>query len=168
MKWIFLAFSLGLSVIAAEPDPSPDEYLEINADIDGDGIADRLVSEPIRDFGTAGGRWHVFIGKKEVGLTAIGEIFAHPLALRSEKLFDSVRLWVYLKDSGSAGSLGFYPLKDGRIGDLRSIEISPGDGGSDLGRAIYDAAFPAALRFTAIKKRPDHQSSEPAADNRRD
>ncbi len=155
MKRLLLIFLFCHSLVRAEITTPSGAYLEINADIDGDGIADRLVSEPIRDFGNAGGHWEVFLGKKE-GLVSVGSIFAHPLALRTEKLFDSVRIWVYSRASGSSGGLGFYVLKEGRLSDLKMIDISPGDGGTDLGRAIYDTVFPPAKRFIPIKKAPDH------------
>ena len=154
MKPLHLLLSFCLSIVAAQAAVPSNEFLEINADIDGDGILDRLISEPIRDFGAAGGRWQVLLGKKEGGFVSVGSIFAHPLALRVEKLFDSLRLWVYLKDSGSSGGLGFYVLKEGRISDLKMIDISPGDGGTDLGRSLYSTVFPDELRFTTTKKRP--------------
>lgn len=151
MKRLLLTFLFCHSLIGAEIATPSGAYLEINADIDGDGIADRLVSEPISDFGSAGGNWEVFLGKKE-GLVSAGSLFAHPMALRTEKLLDYVRIWVYLKSSGSSGALGFYALKEGRISDLKMIVISPGDGGTDLGRAIYATIFPPAERFKTINK----------------
>jgi hypothetical protein len=154
MKRLLLILPFCLSLVGAEIPTPAGEYLEIDADIDGDGIADRLVSEPIRDFGNAGGHWEVFLGKNE-GLVSAGSIFAHPLALRTEKLFDSVRIWVYSRASGSSGGLGFYVLKDGRISDLKMIDISPGDGGTDLGRTIYDTVFPPEKRFITNKKTPN-------------
>src|SRR5688572_20249794 len=147
MKRFLLFLWVCVPLVAAEVAAPVNEYLEIEADIDGDGIRDRLVSEPIRDFGTAGGHWGILLGKKEGGFVSVGRIFAHPLALRVEKLFDSTRLWVYVRDSGSSGGLGFYVLKEGRISDLRMIDVSPGDGGTDLGRAVYDTVFPATKRF---------------------
>lgn len=153
MKLLFLILSFCFPLVGAEIASPVGEYLEIDTDIDDDGVRDRLVSEPIRDFGTPGGHWNVFLGKKE-GFVSVGRIFAHPLALRTEKLSDSVRIWVYLRDSSSSGGLGFYVLKEGRISDLKMIGISPGDGGTDLGRAVYETVFPSTKRFIAIKKRP--------------
>jgi hypothetical protein len=155
MKPLHLFLTFCFSLVAAQAAVPSDEYLEIDADIDGDGILDRLTSEPIRDFGTDGGHWRVLLGKREGGFVSVGSIFAHPFALRVEKLFDSERLWVYLRDSSSSGGLGFYVLKEGRICDLKMIEISPGDGGIDLGRSLYSTVFPAATRFTSTKKRPN-------------
>lgn len=151
MKRFLLIFSVCFSLVSAEITTPAGEYLEIDADIDGDGIADRLVSEPISNFGSAGGNWEVFLGTKE-GLVGVGKVFAHPLALRTEKLSDSVRIWVYLKNGGSSGRLGFYVLKEAKISDLTTIDISPGDGGTDLGRIIYASIFPTAGRLIAAKK----------------
>jgi hypothetical protein len=162
MRRLFLVLSLSLPPVGAQTAPSADEYLEITADLDGNGIPDRLMSEPTRDFGMSGGSWEVFLGKKEGGFVFAGRIYAHPLALRVERLSDSVRLWVYLRSSGSSGILGYYELKDGRVGDLTKIEISPGDGGTDLGRTLYESVFPTAKRLMTVKKRP-YQAPEPTA-----
>ena len=151
MKRLLLILSCGLPLVGAEISPSVDEYLEINADLNGDGITDRLVSEPIRAFGNSGGNWEVFLGNKK-GLVSVGHIFAHPLALRMEQNGDSVKIWVYLRGGAASGAFGFYVLKEGRISDLKTIEISPGDGGTDLGRALYATVFPSEKRFTTIKK----------------
>lgn len=48
-------------------------------------------------------------------------------------------------------------MKGDRISKLKMLDISPGDGGTDLGRAIYDTIFPSANRFDTIKKMPDQQ-----------
>lgn len=130
-----------------------DEYYEITADIDGDGIADRLTSEPIRSFGSAGGRWQVLLGTGGGGFVAVGMIFADPRALRAEQASDFVRLWVYSKSSGTSGLLGYYVLKDGRVGDFKAVEISPGDGGTEIGRSIYDAVFPVSQRYAVVRKK---------------
>lgn len=81
----------------------------------------------------------------------IGEIWAHPLAITFEPdqaRFDSApkthrfaRVWVYLKSSGSAGVFGYFRVGKDSVDEMASIEIYPGDGGTDLGRAVYEAAF---------------------------
>lgn len=153
--WAFLFFAASFASIIADEKPSPrsPEYqLEIWADLDGDGVQDHLVSEPVRDFGQSGGSWEVFLGRKEGGFALAGTIYAHPLALRVERGWDSTRLWIYLKSSGSSGGLGYYTLKAGAITGPKEIEIFPGDGGTDLGNALMELVFAKNERLVAKKK----------------
>lgn len=136
----------------------PSDLWEIRVDIDGDGITDRIVSEPVGEFGTMGGSWDVFLGLKEGGFRRVGEICAHPLALRIERSGDSIRLWVYLKINGSKGSLGYYALKNGTIGPLQKIEFFPG--ATDLCASMYDILFSPEKRCIASKK-TSSQALEP-------
>jgi hypothetical protein len=149
-----------ISVFAADPSlkPYPDptgkakysERYRILADLDGDGVDDMLLSGSPDEFGKMGGPWTVFLSRKG-DYKKIGEIWAHPMALAIEpdrariykdpKMHRFARIWVYLRASGSDGSFGYYRVGRDSVDKLNSIEIYPGDGGTDLGNAIYKATF---------------------------
>jgi hypothetical protein len=149
-----------LHAAAADPslEPLPDptgqkkhvERFRILTDLDGDGVDDLLLSGGPETFGTMGGPWEVHLSRKGE-YVRIGEITAHPLAIAFEpdqakhqkdlKLRRYARIWAYLKSSGSAGSYGYYRVGEDSVDEMLSIEIHPGDGGTALGNAIYDATF---------------------------
>lgn len=149
-----------LRAIADDPSlkPHPDptgkakysERYRILVDIDGDGTDDMLLSGGPEDSGTMGCSWTVHLNR-DGGYAAIGNIWAHPMAIAFEPDQDRIskdpntlrfaRIWVYLKSSGSNGALGYYRVAGGSVDEMKSIEIYPGDGGTDLGRAIYEATF---------------------------
>jgi hypothetical protein len=157
MKSAFLALVMVAPVLAGEADytvkMAPTDRWEIRVDIDHDGIVDTIVSEPVGGFGTMGGSWDVYLGRKDGGFQRVGEIWAHPLALRIERQGDQIRFWVYLKSGGSTGSLGYFTLQKGAIGPLQKIEIFPGDGGTTLGNSLYQAIFSPEARCVATKKK---------------
>jgi hypothetical protein len=155
-----LLILVSLHAAAADPslEPHPDptgqkKYVErfrILTDLDGDGIADLLLSGGPEAFGNMGGPWAVHLNRKG-NYVEIGEVTAHPLAIAIEpdqarhrkdlKLRRHARIWVYLKASGSAGSYGYYRVGEDSVDEMQAIEIHPGDGGTTLGNAIYDATF---------------------------
>jgi hypothetical protein len=149
-----------IGALAADPSskPHPDptgkakyaERYRIIVDLDGDGAADMLVSGGPDEFGTMGGPWTVYLNR-DGDYKAKGEVWAHPLAIAFEPdqarissdpgTHRFARVWVYLKASGSAGSFGYYRVGKDSVDKMTSIEIYPGDGGTDLGRAVYEATF---------------------------
>jgi hypothetical protein len=155
-----LLILISLQAPAADPSlqPLPDptgkkkhvERSRILTDLDGDGVDDLLLSGGPETFGSMGGPWTVHFSRKGE-YVQIGEIVAHPLAIAIEpdqarhqkdlKLRRHARIWVYLKSSGSAGSYGYYRVGEDSVDEMQSIEIHPGDGGTALGNAIYNATF---------------------------
>jgi hypothetical protein len=161
MKTTFLLLILtSLHVLAddpslkAQPDPTGKaKYAErqrILTDLDADGDDDMLLSGSPDEFGNMGGPWTVYLSRKGE-YVRIGEVWAHPMAIAIEpdqaKIYNDLtmrrfaRIWVYLRAGGSAGTFGYYRVGEESVDDIKSIEIYPGDGGTDTGRAIYDAAF---------------------------
>ncbi|MGD9419110.1 MAG: hypothetical protein Q7R22_009215 [Verrucomicrobiota bacterium JB025] len=140
--------------LKAQPDPTGKaKYAErsrIIVDLDGDGMNDMLLSGSPDEFGTMGGPWAVHLNR-DGDYKRIGEVWAHPLAISFEpdqarihtdpKSHRFARVWVYLKSSGSAGSFGYFRVGKDSVDEMSSIEIYPGDGGTDIGRAVYEAAF---------------------------
>lgn len=145
---------------AADPSDSPvrdsdkeggyDERWRVIADLDGDGHSDMLLSEPLSTFGKMGGAWGVYLWRKG-DFQWVGSVTAHPLAIaferdrdrfqRDEKDLFYVRIWTYLRDSGSEGGLCYYRVGPHSVQRAEGLTIYPGDGGSDLGRAIYSAVM---------------------------
>jgi hypothetical protein len=119
-------------------------------DLDGDGLSDMLLSGGPAEFGTMGGPWTVLL-RREEGFVKAGEVFAHPAAISFEedqsRISDELnkrrfaRIWIYLKSSGRAGSFGYHRVGESIVDELQKVEIYPGDGGTTLGNAIYEAAF---------------------------
>ncbi len=149
----FSAFAGDLSLQPAPGSKAKVPYVEryrILVDLDDDGAKDLLLSGPIGQFGTMGGLWEVYFNR-DGNYQLIGEIWAHPLAIAFEpdqSRFQSqsmshrfTRIWVYLKSSGSAGAFGYYRVGRDTVDEMTTIEIYPGDGGTEIGRAIYQAAF---------------------------
>lgn len=142
------------AVPAQAQDTATDPHrLRIITDLDGDGVDDALVSKPLAMFGMSGGAWDVCLGR-DGGTEMLGEITAHPSAVTLEPVGQELpgaaaapaggvfaRIWVYLRKSGSQGQLGYYEVGMEGVGPLRAIEIQPGDGGTDTGRALYEAVF---------------------------
>lgn len=138
----------------AQPDPTGKakyaERYRIIVDLDDDGANDMLLSGSPDEFGTMGGPWAVYLNR-DGDYKRIGEVWAHPLAISFEpdqarihndpKTHRFARVWVYLKAGGSAGSFGYFRVGRDSVDDMTSIEIYPGDGGTDIGRAVYEAAF---------------------------
>ncbi len=154
--WIFSSFYAvaGDPSLVPHPDPTGKaKYAErsrIITDLDGDGVNDMLLSGSRDEFGTMGGPWRVHLNRNG-DYVAIGEIWAHPMAIAIEpdqarihtdpKTRRVARIWVYLKASGSAGSFGYYRVGAESVDEMKALEIYPGDGGTVTGNAIYDATF---------------------------
>lgn len=140
--------------LKAQPDPTGKakyaERYRIIVDLDGDGANDMLLSGSPDEFGTMGGPWGVHLNR-DGDYKRIGEVWAHLMAISFEpdqarihtdpKTHRFARVWVYLKAGGSAGSFGYFRVGKDSVDEMASIEIYPGDGGTDIGRAVYEAAF---------------------------
>lgn len=140
--------------LKAQPDPTGNaKYAErsrIMVDLDGDGTNDMLLSGNPEEFGKMGGPWAVYLNRGG-DYKRIGELWAHPQAISFEpdqarissdpKTHRFARVWSYLRASGSAGTFGYYRIGKDSVDKMTSIEIYPGDGGTDIGRTMYEAAF---------------------------
>lgn len=126
------------------------ERYRIIADLDGDSRDDLILSEDIRDFGTAGGSWTVYLSRA-AAFVKVGTIYAHQNAVSIESDHDAIqrlekdriyaRIWVYGKSSGTEGSLSYYRVGPSSVFEGGRLTIYPGDGGSALGRAVMEAVF---------------------------
>lgn len=99
----------------------------------------------MRAFGTMGGMWMVYLNENGEW-REIDSISAHPKAVTLEQhRSDTSRIWVYLKGAAWYGSLGYYELKDGKLGNYIGLEIFPDPAGESLGIRLYQAVFDANL-----------------------
>jgi len=141
------------------------ERYRVLVDLDGDGVEDMLLSGSPDEFGTMGGSWTVYLNR-ESDFVEVGEIWAHPMAIAFEpdqarihndpKIHRFARIWVYLKSSGSSGGLGYYRVGRESVDKMGGIEIYPGDGGTALGNAIYEATFKnSVIPFTMQHSKTD-------------
>jgi len=143
------------------------ERWRVVVDLDGDGKDDLLLSEPAELFGTMGGEWEVYLFR-DGDYRKVGALTAHPRALSFERDHDRTqrdakdryyaRVWVYLRGGGSEGGLGYYRVGEQAVAGERGVTIYPGDGGTDLGRAVYDAVMghseiPFRLEYSATDAR---------------
>lgn len=126
------------------------ERWRVLADLDGDGVKDMILSTETGIFGNSGGHWTVYLNRDK-DWQAVGNIHAHPraisiepdqnLTLKDSKSRSHARIWVYSRAGGGAGSLGYYRIGEKSVEDLQSVEIFPGDSGTNIGRRLYKAAF---------------------------
>ena len=86
----------------------------------------------------------------------IGEFFCHPSAVRLEHFQKETKIWFYFRSSSNSRSLGYYVLKNQKISKSKTIEINPGDSGTELGREIYKTIFTKdnLISSKIIKKKP--------------
>jgi len=120
----------------------PGERYRIRTDVDGDGIPDLILSDPLRLFGNGGGGWEVFLGKPDDTFSSAGRISAQVGFIRVERKDETSRMWVWFPGGAWVGALGYYEIRDGRIQPFASLTIYAGDGGTELGNAVFHAVFP--------------------------
>ena len=161
MKTIMALLFMGI-ITTSDADPSLKPLLDptgekkfaersrIIVDLDGDGADDMLLSGSPDEFGKSGGPWKVYL-KRGNEYKPVGEIWAHAMAIAFEpartrfhtdpKTHRFARIWVYLRSSGSDGTLGYYGVGKDSVDEMVSLDIYPGDGGTALGNALYEATF---------------------------
>ncbi|WP_444888232.1 hypothetical protein [Microbulbifer sp. JMSA008] len=108
-----------------------------SGDLNGDGIADRIMSGPSAMFGNSGGPFIIYLSKADG--TYINKVVAfHPKAIAFEK-YESGRnsLWGYWRHGTRQGTL-FKLSLDGEF-KVESITINPI--GSNLSSGIYSTVF---------------------------
>lgn len=94
--------------------------------------------------GNSGRLWDITIGGSR-----IGQLWGHHLAMRLEDDpgRHQVRVWAYLRHGGRSGRLGYYVITEHAIAPFSSIDIFPGDDGTDLDNAMYQAVFQDSISF---------------------
>ena len=154
MRLLIVILALTIPHIASAD--SRDDYYEISADLNGDGINDYMISDPVHTFGNAGGRFHIHLGVTAGGSTNVGWIFMHPLAANltiSEP--GKGTLAVYVR-GGQSGNLVTYSVTMHGIEEITSIPLSPNASGIREDQELYERHFGPEVRLKAIKRNPQH------------
>ena len=119
------------------------ERYRILGDFNDDGIQDMALSDDINSFGNGGGEFTLYLWNKKGKYQESGKFWAHPTAgtIAIEKWEKEIRLWAYSHGGGGIGGLGYYEVREKGLSELHVITIHPGDSGTVMGNAIYDAVF---------------------------
>ncbi|MBN1423450.1 hypothetical protein JXA88_02735 [Candidatus Fermentibacteria bacterium] len=125
----------------AKDDIHSGERFRMLADFNSDGIQDMALSCDMRSFGNAGGQFTLYLGNATGKYRKYGEFFAHTMAVSLEKIGTQVRLWTYCRLGGWIGQIGYYEVFEDTLSEYHSITIHPGDSGSKMGNAIYEAVI---------------------------
>jgi len=144
-----------LPIFAADPSMQPlsditgrqkhRERSRILVDLDGDGIRDMLLSNPLTA-GNSGLDWDVYL-QREGDYHRIGNLWAHSKAVSFERPAGDVhagviaRVWVYIRGGVGKGAFGYYHVKESSIEELKSLEIAPDPDNGGIGANIYAATF---------------------------
>ncbi len=73
--------------------------------------------------------------------TEYDTITSTPGGICLERVGKTIRLWRFGHISASEGSLGYCVMTDSGFGNGHGIFIHPGDGGTDMGRALLKAVW---------------------------
>ena len=145
----FVFLTLSSWVLADDPSSKPipkhegrsGERYRIIGDFNADGIEDMALSIDISLFGNAGGHFEIFLREESGDLKRYDSVFLNPHVIAIEKHEQTVRLWIYHRGGGWLGSLGYYEIEKEGLSQFKGIVIHPGDSGTTIGRALYEAVF---------------------------
>ena len=121
------------------PDLSPERrYAEL--DLNGDGTNDLLLSTSVSHGGTGGLIYNLYLGVGQNRFKKLDQFGAGVFAVEAHG--ETKRLWSYTHCSSQSGTIRYrYFDRTGQFKKSQSLLIYPGDGGSDVGNAIYSAVF---------------------------
>jgi hypothetical protein len=119
------------------------ERYRMLGDFNGDGIEDMALSYDINLFGNGGGEFILYLQNKNKKYREYGKFLVHPYgdAVAIEKWGKETRLWTYSHGGGGIGDLRCYIVSGENLSDPEGLTIHPGDSGTGMGNAIYDAVF---------------------------
>ena len=141
---------------------SPDDYYEITADFNGDGITDTAISDPLHTFGNAGGRFTFYLGTTNGEPANVGTVFMHPLAASLKTIKPGMgALTVYVR-GGPSGHLINYIFTAGGIEKTTAVPLSPNAGGPQGDQELYSRYFGPDARLKAIRMKKNPQQGGPA------
>ena len=110
-------------------------------DLNGDSIKDEIRSGPSSLFGNAGGPLVVRLSASD-NSPEVAYLIEGNGRFAIESFGDNapVRLWTYWHVSSIEGVLTSYRFRKSGV-ETSHITINPGDGGTETGRAIFNAVF---------------------------
>jgi hypothetical protein len=141
-----------------DPKVNPERhYAEL--DLNGDGINDLLLSTSVSDGGTGGLIYNLYLGVRQGRFKKLDQFLAGGFAV--EVHGETKRLWSYSHMSSQSGTIQYWYFD--RKGDFQKSQpllIHPGDGGSEVGNAIYASIF---NDKTMVKTKKTGTSNKPDA-----
>lgn len=142
----------------ADPDLSPERrYAEL--DLTGDGTNDLLLSTSVSHGGTGGLVYNLYLGVGQDRFKKLDQFLAGGFAV--EVHGKTNRLWSYSHMSSQSGTIQYrYFDRKGRFQKSQPLLIHPGDGGSEVGNAIYASIF---NEKTILKTKSTGASNKPDA-----
>lgn len=141
-----------------DPNVNPERrYAEL--DLNGDGTNDLLLSTSVSDGGTGGLIYNLYLG---VGQDRFKKLDMFPAGCFAvETHGETKRLWSYSHMSSQSGTIQYrYFDHKGRFQKSQIFLIHPGDGGSEVGNAIYTSIF---NKTTTLKTKKIGASNKPDA-----
>ncbi len=131
-------------------------------DLNNDGLLDRIESGPRALFGQGGGPFVVTITGNGVVPDKSYVVSGNGrFAVERGGAGRPVRLWAYWRMSCCDGVLASYVFSHDGM-EQQSITISPGDGGTAVGRAIYRSIFNADTLLNLKRISPYTPPPDPA------
>jgi hypothetical protein len=134
------------------------EYAEL--DLNGDGTNDLVLSVDIG--GTGGLVYNLYLGIGKDRFKKIDQFLAGIMAVETHE--GTTRLWAYSHSSAASGTIRYcYFDHKGVFQKSQVLEIQTGDGGSEIGNAIYQAIFNEKTELKLKTRRVSNQVPEDSA-----
>ncbi len=151
-------------LFAAIADPAVNsERRYAERDLNGDGTNDLVLSESVSLGGTGGLEYNLYVGVGQDRFRQIDRFLAGVMA--TEMHAGTTRLWFYSHISAASGTIQYVCFdRKGLFQKSPALIISPGDGGSEVGNATYQAIF---NEKTVLKTRKWKTSSKVSEDKDR-
>ena len=116
------------------------EYSEL--DLNGDGIDELIMSGPMSFHGTGGLTYTLYRGLGDEKYEELIGFLAGPLALEDCNPSHEKHLWGYSHRSCRSGIIFYFSFdRKGVFQGSPSLEIYPGDMGTEMGNSIYRSIF---------------------------
>lgn len=125
-------------------------------DLNGDGTNDLILSTSVSDGGTGGLLYNLYLGIGQDEFKKLDQFLAGGFAV--EVHGGTRRLWTYSHLSSQSGTIQYrYFDPQGRFQKSHPLLIYPGDGGSEIGNAIYASIFNEKTILKTIKTRASNK-----------
>lgn len=117
------------------------ERFRILGDINFDGTQDMVLSGDVSSSGQSGIQLTLFLQTDSGRFKEVGRMWAWPWRIAVEKLNDEIRIWGTSHHNAQTSGLYYYELVNDSLVNRKGMTIHPGDGGTNIGRAIAAAVI---------------------------
>ena len=140
-----------------DPAVNPERrYAEL--DLNRDGTNDLVLSESVSLGGTGGLVYNLYVGVGQDRFRQIDRFLAGVMA--TETHAGTTRLWLYSHMSAASGTIQHICFdQKGLLQKSLAFIIYPGDGGSEIGNATYQAIFNKKTELKTRKWEPSNKAS---------